>query len=611
MAVAGWYPDPQDSASLRYYDGTDWTEHQQPATEAEPAQVEAASPQVGAAPAPAADVAPAPAPETQQFQAGGYAPPPADAEYGTQQFPAQPFAASQYPTSQYPASQYPASQYGNPDYATQQFAPVPPSASYPGQQPAGPGYPPAKSRRKPLLIGGIVVVLVVGLLAGAYFAFLRGSNSKFTYQGSAFQKPAVVLTNAETNLATIVTKRHGAKGSDTHCYFSVPTTPASGAKKTDIANNIFCGPVLFVDGNAGKPFLQFPLSASKSSGKTVLTAAATPVSNDPVAAPSNATLERADGSKAPSGAGTVSVPAPPAADKDALVSAGIGTQSVPAAAKTAVMGTDSGAVALTKLGTVSRYGTGDDARSAPSGEKLIAFQTGPFQVDGVAEDDLTSSAKISVDGGTGRAVPDRSGTGAYTVVAVPTSAKAVDLTLSSGGVAQSISLLTGKPAAGNIVVYARQNRSVVTPQTTTLTYAFAPAVSFADGSSGTSEAATVTFNDADLSYTNSAGGTSVTASSPANAILHISVTWSGTHDPGDFGFPPGLLTFTPTGGTAVAAVNTAGADSIYNTFDVPGNVTTGTLTIGGSVSLKYGNAAGTYTESVPTAVAIPITFAAN
>ncbi len=33
---AGWYPDPQDSTTLRWFDGSAWTAHTQPTPSAQP-----------------------------------------------------------------------------------------------------------------------------------------------------------------------------------------------------------------------------------------------------------------------------------------------------------------------------------------------------------------------------------------------------------------------------------------------------------------------------------------------------------------------------------------------------------------------------------------------
>lgn len=53
QAPAGWFPDPEDPANLRYWDGTAWTEHRHPVDPA------------GAPVAPTVDAAPAAAPAPQ------------------------------------------------------------------------------------------------------------------------------------------------------------------------------------------------------------------------------------------------------------------------------------------------------------------------------------------------------------------------------------------------------------------------------------------------------------------------------------------------------------------------------------------------------------------
>jgi hypothetical protein len=44
QAPAGWFPDPEDPAQLRYWDGTAWTEHRHPAEPAAPEPAAAAAP---------------------------------------------------------------------------------------------------------------------------------------------------------------------------------------------------------------------------------------------------------------------------------------------------------------------------------------------------------------------------------------------------------------------------------------------------------------------------------------------------------------------------------------------------------------------------------------
>ncbi len=464
------------------------------------------------------------------------------------------------------------------------------------------------SRSKVIIGGAAVVVLVAGLVTGGYFAFFRSSPS-LTYQGHKIDNAAGTLSAAESNLDAVVAKRHGAKDGDTRCYYAVPKTPAAGAKKTDVDTDLRCGPVLFVDGDPAQSYLNFGLTTSSTAGAVRLTAADQPESATPAELPTELQLKRPDGKSAPAGSGGLKAPSPPPADKDALVSADLTGQTVAKAPATAVMGSLSGGIALTNLGPVSRYGHGDDARTAPAGQKLIAFATtGAMGNDGTSAD-LSAQAAVSVDGGTGRPLPAKAA--ADYVVAVPTTAKTVDLVLSDSGLTQSISLLDGKPGAGNIAVLARQNRELNSGATAAITFSYSPAVGFEDGTTGTSQTATATFSRATLSYTDDGGATAVTASSPGTAILHVGLSYSGTHDAGPFAFPAGLVTFTPTGSAAVPAKNTGTDDQVYLVFEVPAGVTTGTITIGGTVNQTYGNTSGTYKESVPTPASIPFSLTAG
>ena len=60
-----------------------------------------------------------------------------------------------------------------------------------------------------------------------------------------------------------------------------------------------------------------------------------------------------------------------------------------------------------------------------------------------------------------------------------------------------------------------------------------------------------------------------------------------------------------------AAKNIAGANKDYLVFEVPAGLTTGTITISGSVTQTYVDAAGSYKESVPTAVTLPFSLPAG
>jgi len=607
MYPAGWFADPQDPNMLRYYDGQTWTEHRRPATPA-------SSPAPSAAPAaPQQPVEPA-----QPAQ-------PAQPQWGYQNSQPEsttvlPVVAAQPPQGAQPARPVQPG-WGQPAQSPQAAQPAPaawqPTATPSWQQPPiAPGYPPqypppARRRNRPLIFG-LLAVVVVGLLVGAYFVFFKSPAAPtITYQGVKIKDASAVLKKAEQNLEAVVAKRHGTKGGDTRCYYAVPKAePAAAKKGTDIDSNLRCGPVLFVDGDASRQYLKFALTRSGTGEPVTLTAATSPLTDTPVSA-DEVKLQRPDGKDAPSGTGGLKVPNPPAAAADSIAATEVGPITVPAAPKGALLGSWSGGITLTNLGPVTRYGTGDAARSAPSGQKLIAFTTkGALGNDGTSTD-LTSSAKVSIDGGAGRAVPNP-GSGEFVVVAVPSSAGAVDLVLSERGLRQSISLLTGKPGANNVVVLARQNRETRKLAQARAVFTFSPSVIFSDGSTGTSEPAVVTFRVADISYRNIDLTKTVTASSHQKAIMHVSLTYVGAHDSGTFGFPSGLVTFTPTGGLPSHARNLSlTTGRIFNVFEVPGNVTSGVLTLAGSINQPFQGSTGSYRFGIQTPVQIPISIPAG
>jgi hypothetical protein len=320
-------------------------------------------------------------------------------------------------------------------------------------------------------------------------------------------------------------------------------------------------------------------------------------------------LSRPDGATAPKGADGLKAPVPPAAEKDALLATTLTSVTVPDAPDTAVLGSWSGGIRITKLGTIKRYGHGDDARSAPAGQKLIAFQATGAPGARDESRDLTSRAKISVDGGEGRSVPNL-GSGEYVVVAVPNDAKSVDLVVDDEGLTQSISLLDGKPGSDNVVLFTRGNRDGTTPVSASGVLTFKPKVKFDDGTSGASETARITVNKVELFYRTPIGEKQVTASSPRNALMHVSVTYDGAHEHGEYGFPSNMVTFTPSGGHAVRARNLSldPENKIYSTFEVPADVTSGTLTISGSVSQSYSGGSGHYRFGVKSPINMKISI---
>ena len=188
--AAGWYPDPNDASSLRYYDGTQWTDHTAPNNQAPSVEqaVEAASepvapqpqqpaqpPVVAPEPPAAPPVAPGQPPVQEQTspfspqqspvseQQPSFAPGnPAGNGPSTGAIPAvQNNYSAGYPQNQQAQSGYPQSQPGQPFQVPQQGGYGAPGAGYPAAAPA------KKKGSAGLLIGILALVLV---LAGGGFA---------------------------------------------------------------------------------------------------------------------------------------------------------------------------------------------------------------------------------------------------------------------------------------------------------------------------------------------------------------------------------------------------------------------------------------------------------
>ena len=573
MASPGWYQDPEDATWQQYFDGQRWTGDRRPADPPAPPPV---------TPPP---VTPPPAPVTPSYPTQQWDQPqwgqPAPQQWG-----------------QPPAPQQPAPpQWGQP--APQQW-------NQPGWA-AGP--PPQRRNRVPLIIA-LVVVVVAGLGVGGFFLFKSDSSPSFTFDGQAIDNPDQPLKQAGTTVESLVKARHGAKSDNTRCYYAVPDQPAPDAKKTDIDHFAWCGPVVFIDGAADKQYLRFQLSSQPAkSGKVAVTPSTQPTSDAPEAVPSSTNLKRPDNAHAPSGAGGLKVPPPPAAAPDTLIATDVGKEAVPAAPSTAVIGGVNGGVTVTKLGPVKRYGTGDDARSTPDSHRLIAFQLdGALGNDGTPAN-LSRSASVSIDGGAARRLPVGNAD-QYIVVAVPNAAHAVDLVLADSGIRQTLSLLNGKPAASNIKVLARSHRVDTIGRTSNFTFTFSQPVVFPDGSSGSSQTGTLSVPSAQLYYT--IPSKHAKASGPGRALLYIDVGYTVKESPGrDFGFEPAMMTFTPSGKGPIRARNVASSGLIYDIFEVPANLTSGTLRISGSFVSTFANTGNKFRTTLAAPITVRVSFPAN
>jgi hypothetical protein len=546
VADAGWYPDPHDPNSEHFWDGQNWSGQRRPAGSASAVSDEELYQQTTVNPAWRGQPA-APAPPAWQSPANPYAP---------------------YPVSQPPQS-------GPAGPAAQGWSPQP-VAPHNYQQPWAAG-PPAKKRGKriPLIIVGVVAVLVA---AGLITWFARPSSKpSLTYQGKAISAPADALTAAEKAVDSTVAARHGAKSADTRCYFAKPRTQVAGGKSSDVDSSLRCGPVLFVDGSTADEYLSVPLTASDASGgKTTLTPSASLGSATPQAV-GDFTLVRPDGETPPAGTGGLSVPAPPPATKDILLATTLGPTTAPNTLSGAVLVGKFSKVTLLAAGEIPRYGSGADARSAPAGQKLIAFQVsyGSGDVDATGDD----QAQLDIDGRL-HSIPSATGD-TWDVVAVPTSST-LALAITDDNITQKLELPSGKAGSGNIAVLARKNRTGLVGKSFNVPIHLSRA-----GANGD-----VVFH-AQASVTNlyfwPPGHDTDLPSSAGDAYLSVRLNYTDADDPGKtFGFDPALLRLKLPDGTVVHAKNLAGAGRIYNVFQVPADYTNGTLTISGSEKVDNG-----------------------
>ncbi len=495
------------------------------------------------------------------------------------------YQAPEYQAPSYQAPGYQAPSYQAPGYQA-------PSYQAPGYQAPGyqaPGYQgsgasaqsPGKSKR-PLIIG-LCAVLVLALATVGFLVLKPSSSPAFTFAGKKIANSEAVLTAAQSTTSKLVTSRHGASNGDTRCYFARATSPAKGTKKSDIDDHVYCGPVLFVDGDKAQTYLSYPISqAGTKDGAVTLTAATTPTSADPQSAPTGRTLARPD-KLASKSTSNLAVPAPPPAAAGVFsTTADVSGQTIPAAPTTAVIGSRTGGVDITNLGAITRYGRGDDARSAPTGQKLIAFKTaaGPDE-DGVLR--FPDGAITVSVAGQSHSVPRTAST---VVVAVPTSTTAADLVVADTGVTQRISLLTAKPAATNIAVDRRLHHVGNTGGPKGLTFTISA------GPDKVTRTARASLLGSDLRYWVRAGDNRH-ASSPSTALLFVDLEYSYTEaikapftaaaSYGPYGFAPELLKLHLPDGRVVAAGNySTDKDKLYILFPVPASFTSGTVVISGS-----------------------------
>lgn len=658
MADAGWYADPSDPQSLRYFDGSQWTEHRQPAgdagggtggTAAPGANETVITPNAGGASdggwgasthqaGPSGEQPPAsgtygsgPADQSGGYGAGATG----DAEtshYGQSGYDAPSAGTGQYGApgdSQYGGSsegqygaasaggQYGASngaRYGGPGDAQYGAAGsgqygaaggpqygAPASGQYGtggyGTGPTGPGVTGStkKSKKLPVIIAAVVVAALVA--AGLVYFLTRPDKPKLTFEGKKIKNADKVLSQAEDYTRSLAESRHGATNDDTRCYFAVPKNPTGGAKDTDVDTSLRCGPVLFVDGDTSRPYLRFLLTPQPSGSSTELSVASKPSNDEPESAGSDVNLKRPDGKKAPDGAGGLKVPDPPAAQDGTVTTAVLGPAKAPATLSTpTLMKSRTTGVEVLATGTVDRYGTGDDARSAPKGKRLIAVQL--KGVSGEFDDsDPFTSLKFDDGAGSTKDVPEPQTE--QWVVAVASSSGTPKLILTADGVTQYIDLSTGKPGPDNIQVLARTNRKFTTAMRLNITRTVS-----GGGATPTNQVLNTSFASAQLRYWPSSEITNITPGSPDKAYLVVDMDYNYAGSTGGpYGFDPALLRLQISGrATSIPAKNVDSGDFILDVFEVPATFTTGTIVIGGTTKL------GAYTVTIANAGKISVTI---
>ncbi|SOD73998.1 uncharacterized protein DUF2510 [Jatrophihabitans sp. GAS493] len=530
MAIPGWYPDATDPAYLRYFDGNAWTADRQPIPTGAPVSppVEMFQPQL--------------------LQHGPYEQ--SENRYETHY-------AGAYP-NQYQMPAYPAA------FAPPPFAPPPPAAV-------------AGRRSRARVFGSVAVVtlLVAGLLTGGWWFFIRSNAPTLTYQGKSIDQPAQVLNDAQAKLSNYVVAHHGNKSREARCYFALDKVPAADARTSDVDHRTFCGPVLFAEGDTSQEYLAFELTPP-APGATHLSVSASPMLPDAESVPATERLVRPDSKRPPKGSGGISVPAPPKAAANIIVSTDLGTQTLPDAPAKAVIGSLSGGVRLTVLGKVSHFGTGANSFGAPDGQQLYAFQTAAASGQ-EGDEDLSSKLGISIDGDRALPLPPTTYTDYY-VVAAPVSAKSVDLVLNDAGAMQTVSLLDGSPARTNVALALRVNTEVTIGKSAGIP------IHYAYAGQSASSTLTTTFTSASLFYWDTSENDE-TPPATNLAYLYVEMTYSSPDDAaGGYGWPPEYVTVTPAGGSPIRGKNMSSDPKhrIYDLFVVPANFTTGTLTIAGA-----------------------------
>jgi hypothetical protein len=270
------------------------------------------------------------------------------------------------------------------------------------------------------------------------------------------------------------------------------------------------------------------------------------------------------------------------------------------------MATRSGGVRLAGLGDVDEVGTGDDARRAPAGGRLIGFR-----LDDAAcavppctpwsELDL----RVAVDGDL-RRLPE--GGGPY-VVAVPAGAEDVDLVLRGDGYAQTLSLLTGAAGARNIDVLARRDRVTRIGSRFTVTERTSIPLAYVETSTATVPRA-VEVERAELKFFVDGRRPSRVDRAFLAVRMRYTIPYSvagGASAGTPRAFEPEEVRFIGSDGRAYPATDLDPGPGTSIGFEVPADLRRGVLRIGGTYGLTAGDGVTSFTVTVSDR-SVPIRF---
>lgn len=450
--------------------------------------------------------------------------------------------------------------------------PFPTPAPFPPQ-------PPRKRRRTGLIVGLAAAFLVVAIGATAVLVVLL-SGPDVTWQGDSVVRPEETLVAAESAMRAEVTRRAGAMNDQSRCWFSRPVD-----REGDDVDFVRCGPVVFVDGDPGQPWLRYALRAEQRDDGTHLVPVVEPEeSQTPQRLGDGEELVRFDDADVPSGSAGLTAPPPPPAEPDLVEFVGAdAVEPADTPEPRNLRGWDSG-VLVSPYGEVERFGRGDDARRPADGHVFVAAQVRATSGDGsgyTRDTNVTESgpAVISVKIGT-RDVPLTELTGAdqIVVLSVPQDEKAVDLVITDRDLTQSISLLTGTPAPTNPAVLARES-----PMQELGPGGGPVRVRQSKPGFITEEhTCTLTVYSARLTWFGGPDARTVPAD-PAKAYLRLVATCDWDSGEPQSGLEAELQQLVLPDGTTIAAVDlNPDPERLWPAFEVPADLTTATVKVAGS-----------------------------